>query len=443
MPGSPGSRATSPGRRVRGGQQRTARQRARRRPGPRAATSAASTEQARSTQATGLATSRAAAGSGGRPPGPGPCSGRRARRAGRTVAGLVRHGGDQVADGVQAVPVGQPRRAPAGAAPAGAGPSAARPALAAPGDDPPGRRYDRRPARRARRPPRRARGPAAARAPARRLPSSSRTTCNGRPARGPVDQQRVERGAPAPGARNAPVSGVRRTPRWAASTWKTTARDAPRPGARRGPPASRSRRRRRRAGAGGRSRRASPSTGRADQHPGGVDGEHLAAVVVLALVVLAALETGLAAAGAADGDADLEQPAQRGPLAELGAERRGVGAVGGDGEQLLERVGGRGAVVVEQPDPVVVAGAGARDAAARRGPRRRTPLSGGASSTAPWRRAPRGAAGGAVGAAGVDGDHPVRAAASAGQRRRARPAASDPVVADEQRGHVAVTAGAP
>ena len=47
--------------------------------------------------------------------------------------------------------------------------------------------------------------------------------------------------------------------------------------------------------------------------------------VVLALVVLAALEAGLAAAGAADRDADLEQPAQRGPLAQLGAEHVGVG----------------------------------------------------------------------------------------------------------------------
>ena len=50
----------------------------------------------------------------------------------------------------------------------------------------------------------------------------------------------------------------------------------------------------------------------------------VADVVVLALVVLAALEAGLAAAGAGDGDAELEQPAQRGPLAQLGAEDVGV-----------------------------------------------------------------------------------------------------------------------
>ena len=43
---------------------------------------------------------------------------------------------------------------------------------------------------------------------------------------------------------------------------------------------------------------------------------------MLALVVLAPLEPGLPAPGAADRDADLEQPAQRGPLAQLGAEDR-------------------------------------------------------------------------------------------------------------------------
>ena len=46
------------------------------------------------------------------------------------------------------------------------------------------------------------------------------------------------------------------------------------------------------------------------QHAGGVDREHLAHGVVLALVVLAALETGLAVTGAGDGQADLEEPPQ-------------------------------------------------------------------------------------------------------------------------------------
>ena len=62
----------------------------------------------------------------------------------------------------------------------------------------------------------------------------------------------------------------------------------------------------------------------ADQHPGGVDGQHLAHVVVLALVVLAALEARLATAGAREGDAELEQPPQRWPLPQLGPEDLGT-----------------------------------------------------------------------------------------------------------------------
>ena len=62
----------------------------------------------------------------------------------------------------------------------------------------------------------------------------------------------------------------------------------------------------------------------AHQHAGGVDREHRARLVVLALVVLAALQPGLAAAGAGDRDAELEQPLQRGPLAQLRAEHVGA-----------------------------------------------------------------------------------------------------------------------
>ena len=89
-----------------------------------------------------------------------------------------------------------------------------------------------------------------------------------------------------------------------------------------------------------------------DQQAGAVDGEHLAHLVVLALVVLTALETGLPAAGAADGDADLEQPLERGPLTELGAEEVGLGMRWRRLQQLLQRVGRRVAVVVQQPDPL-------------------------------------------------------------------------------------------
>ncbi len=93
----------------------------------------------------------------------------------------------------------------------------------------------------------------------------------------------------------------------------------------------------------------------ADQHPGGVDGEDLADVVVLALVVLAALEARLASSGAGDGDAQLEQPPQRWPLPQLGAEDLGAGVLDRCGEQCLERsrIGVR--VVVQDPDPLAVA----------------------------------------------------------------------------------------
>ena len=129
---------------------------------------------------------------------------------------------------------------------------------------------------------------------------------------------------------------------------------------------------------------------------------------MLALVVLAALEAGLPAAGAADGDADLEQPAQRGPLAQLGAEHVGGRGVGGDREQLLERVGAGSAVVVEEPDPVVVAGRfrqGWRGPVATASPYE---LVAGASRTAPSREAAAEQGDALVGAAGVDRDDVVQ-----------------------------------
>ena len=93
----------------------------------------------------------------------------------------------------------------------------------------------------------------------------------------------------------------------------------------------------------------------AHEHAGAVDGQDAAYVVVLALVVLTALETGLPAAGAGDRDADLEQAPQRGPLAQLGAEQVGLGVCLGGGEQLRQGVGGRGGIVVEEPEPLRVA----------------------------------------------------------------------------------------
>ena len=95
----------------------------------------------------------------------------------------------------------------------------------------------------------------------------------------------------------------------------------------------------------------------ADEHPGGVDGQHGAHVVVLALVVLAALQPRLAAAGAGDRHADLEQPPQRRPLAQLRTEHVGLGVGLGLRQQRGQGVGGRVRVVVEDPDPLEVPGA--------------------------------------------------------------------------------------
>ena len=90
----------------------------------------------------------------------------------------------------------------------------------------------------------------------------------------------------------------------------------------------------------------------AHQHAGGVDREHLAHLVVLTLVVLAALEAGLAPAGAADGDAELEQPLQRGPLAQLGTQDVGRRVGRGRVEQRAQRARSGVGVVVDQPDPL-------------------------------------------------------------------------------------------
>ena len=90
----------------------------------------------------------------------------------------------------------------------------------------------------------------------------------------------------------------------------------------------------------------------AHQHAGLADGEHVARPVVLTGIGLAGLEPGLAGAGVRDRQPDLEQPAQRRPLADLGADDRDV--VGGrrDVEQAGERAGEHRGVVVEEPDPV-------------------------------------------------------------------------------------------
>jgi hypothetical protein len=92
----------------------------------------------------------------------------------------------------------------------------------------------------------------------------------------------------------------------------------------------------------------------ADQHPGGVDREHVPGLGVLALVVLPALEPGLASAGAGDRDAELQQPLQRGPLAQHRAEDVGVRVISGPGQQRQQGLRVRAGIVVEHPHPLGV-----------------------------------------------------------------------------------------
>ncbi len=90
----------------------------------------------------------------------------------------------------------------------------------------------------------------------------------------------------------------------------------------------------------------------ADQHAGGGDGEDGADLVVLALVLLAAVESGPAAAAAGDGDTGLQELLPVVPAAQLGSDDGGVGVGVGDAEEFGEGAGLGGAVVVEQPEPL-------------------------------------------------------------------------------------------
>ncbi len=170
----------------------------------------------------------------------------------------------------------------------------------------------------------------------------------------------------------------------------------------------------------------------AHEHAGGVHGEHGAHLVVLALVVLAALQPGLAAPGAGDRHAHLEQAAQRGPLAQLGAEHVGLGVGLGGGQQLGQRVGCRVGVVVQDPDPLERGGSlpGVLQAEAYGGRERRRRRRAHHGS-GPERRPEQ--VSGRVLAAGVHGDDPTRTCAlalEAGDHRGQPPGA---VMADDER----------
>jgi len=92
----------------------------------------------------------------------------------------------------------------------------------------------------------------------------------------------------------------------------------------------------------------------ADQHARRVDGQNGAHLVVLPLVVLAALQAGLPAPGAGDRHPDLQQPPQRGPLAQLGSEDVDLRVLVGHLEQRGQRPGLGIRVVVQQPDPLAL-----------------------------------------------------------------------------------------
>lgn len=94
------------------------------------------------------------------------------------------------------------------------------------------------------------------------------------------------------------------------------------------------------------------------EHARGGHGQHRADMVVLALVLLAAVQAGPAAAGVGDGDADFEELPAVVPAAQLGADDRDVVPAAQlvlvlhDPQQLGQGVRVGGAVVVQQPQPL-------------------------------------------------------------------------------------------
>ena len=90
----------------------------------------------------------------------------------------------------------------------------------------------------------------------------------------------------------------------------------------------------------------------ADEHPGRADRVHLAALIMLALVMLSALQPGHASTSSGDAKADLEEQATVVPAEGLGAEDRRARVGFGRGEESLQ-TGGRGSrVVMKKPDPL-------------------------------------------------------------------------------------------
>ena len=90
----------------------------------------------------------------------------------------------------------------------------------------------------------------------------------------------------------------------------------------------------------------------ADQHSGAADGERVPVTVVLPLVDLPGLDAGDSPGRGVQRDAGLEDHLAVGPVLDLRAEHGGRAGLDRAPEQLLERVRGRLAVIVQQPEPL-------------------------------------------------------------------------------------------
>jgi len=90
----------------------------------------------------------------------------------------------------------------------------------------------------------------------------------------------------------------------------------------------------------------------AGEHPGAAHRDHVAVAVVLPLVDLTGLDAGDPPPGAVDGGAGFEQDVPVRPVHDLRAEHRRLRCLTRPGEQPLQRIRSRLAVIVQQPDPL-------------------------------------------------------------------------------------------
>jgi len=88
------------------------------------------------------------------------------------------------------------------------------------------------------------------------------------------------------------------------------------------------------------------------EHPRGADADHVAAVIVLALVGLPRHRTSHPTSGAGDDPADLQQARRVVPAGQLGPDDRHRRRSASRVEQLGQRLRFGGAVVVQEPQPL-------------------------------------------------------------------------------------------